>query len=65
MPKKEHKNYQIVVKNPPKGEQVVRLEKWKYYVALVIILLLSFIAYSSGLKNGFTILVQISFPISS
>jgi protein O-mannosyl-transferase len=51
--KKEHTHYQAVVKNPPKTEQVVKLDRWKCYAALAVIALISFFVYLPALQNGF------------
>ena len=51
--KKEHKQQQTGKKKLPTVAKEANTERWKYYVPLSIILLLSFIAYFPALKNGF------------
>lgn len=51
--KKEIQHYQAVVKDQPKALQAVEFVKWKYYLALALILLLSILVYFSILNNGF------------
>jgi Tfp pilus assembly protein PilF len=50
---KEHKHHQAGMKNLPKAGQVAGIDSWKYYGALVIILLISFFIYLPVLHNGF------------
>jgi tetratricopeptide (TPR) repeat protein len=50
--KKEHKQQQSGKKNLPKVEQVVNPDSWKYYFALAIIILISFIAYLPVFHNS-------------
>jgi len=51
--RKDHKQHQVGNKNAPKSVKVADPEKWKYYVALVIIVLISFFVYLPVLHNGF------------
>ena len=51
--KKEHKQQQVRTNNLSVTVKVVDKERWKYYVALAVIVLISFIAYLPALKNGF------------
>ena len=50
---KEKKQQKAIKKSPSMGINVAYIERWKYYVTLAIILLLSFILYYPTLKNGF------------
>ncbi|MGA2824073.1 MAG: phospholipid carrier-dependent glycosyltransferase, partial [Bacteroidales bacterium] len=50
--KKEHEQQQSGKKNPPMTKQVVTLDKWKYYIALIIIILISFITYLPVFHNS-------------
>jgi tetratricopeptide (TPR) repeat protein len=50
--KKELKQHQVGKKNAPKLGKVASPEQWKYYVALAIIVLISFFVYLPVLHNG-------------
>jgi protein O-mannosyl-transferase len=51
--KKEHKQQKVGKKNPSTTAKDTNSERWKYYSALTIILILSFIIYLPVLQNSF------------
>jgi hypothetical protein len=50
--KKDHRQQQAGKKNPSAAAKAANPERWKYYVPLAIILVLSFIVYLPVLQNG-------------
>jgi protein O-mannosyl-transferase len=50
---KEQRQYRTGKKNSSQLVRVAYWDKWRYYIALTVILLLSYIAYSSIIKNDF------------